>query len=122
MAEVRQRHRVGLAADLPPGRHTIVRAGNRELGIVNIGGTLHALPNLCPHQRGPLCAGSTSGTLVDGDATGWKLTWSHEGEIITCPWHGLEFHVPTGQCMAWPEIRLRTYDVSVVDGEIEVAL
>ena len=56
------------------------------------------------------------------DAIGWKLTWSHEGEIITCPWHGLEFHVPTGQCMAWPEIRLRTYDVTVVDGEIEAAL
>ena len=55
MAEPGTRHRVGRAADLPPGRHVVVRAGNRELGIFNIGGTLHALPNLCPHQRGP-CA------------------------------------------------------------------
>ena len=36
--------------------------------------------------------------------------------------HGLEFHIPSGRCLAWPEIRLRTYDVAVVDGEIEVAL
>jgi nitrite reductase/ring-hydroxylating ferredoxin subunit len=122
MSETRQRHRVGRASDLPPGRHTVVRAGNRELGIFNIGGTLHALPNLCPHQRGPLCSGGTSGTLDDGAETGWKLAWRHEGEIVTCPWHGLEFHVPSGQCLAWPEIRLRTYDVTVVDGEIEVAL
>ena len=104
------------------GSHRVVRAGNRELGIFNIGGTLHALPNLCPHQRGPLCAARRPGTLDDGDATDWKLTWIYEGEIITCPWHGLEFHVPTGQCMALPEIRLRTYDVAIVDDEIEVAL
>ena len=37
MPEVKQRHRVGLAADLPPGSHRVVRAGNRELGIFNIG-------------------------------------------------------------------------------------
>ena len=122
MTELRQRHRVGLAADLPPGRHTIVRAGNRELGIFNIGGTLHALPNLCPHQRGPLCAGSTSGTLVDGDATGWKLTWSHEGEIITCPWHRLEFNITTGQCLAFPQRKLRSYAVKVEDGQIKVVV
>ena len=52
MTEVRQRHRVGLAADLPPSSHRVVRAGNRELGIFNIGGTLHALFN-CAGLPGP---------------------------------------------------------------------
>jgi hypothetical protein len=60
VTEVKQRHRVGVAADQPPGNHTVVHAGSRELGIL--------------------------------------------------------------QCMAWPEIRPRTYEVAVVDGEIEVAL
>ena len=40
--------------------------------------------------------------------------------MIACPWHGIESHVPTGQCLAFPEIRLRTYPVEVRDGEVVV--
>jgi hypothetical protein len=45
-----------------------------------------------------------------------------EGEVVTCPWHGLEFHVPTGQCLALPDTRLRTYELRTVDGEIRVVV
>ena len=69
---------------------------NRELGVFNIDGSLHAIPNLCPHQRGPLCAGAVSGTIDYGPHTDWKLAWIWDGEVVTCPWHSLEFHVPTG--------------------------
>ena len=35
----------------------------------------------------------------------------------------LEFHVPTGRCVAFEDIRLRTYDVRVSDeGEIAVVI
>ena len=34
---------------------------------------------------------------------------------MTCPWHSLEFHVPTGHCVAFADIRLRTYEVRVTD-------
>ena len=115
-------HTVGLVEDLPEGAHAVVRAGNRELGIFNIRGEYHAIPNLCPHQRGPLCEGDVSGTLDYGPHTGWKLAWIWEGEVVTCPWHSLEFHVQTGHCVALPDIRLKTFDVRVVDGEIRVVL
>ena len=52
---------IGRLEDLPPGSHRVVRAGNRELGVFNIAGELHAIPNLCPHQRGPLCTGRSVG-------------------------------------------------------------
>ena len=93
-----------------------------ELGVFNIDGTYHAIPNLCPHQRGPLCQGSVSGTLDYGPHTSWELAWIWEGEVVTCPWHALEFHVPTGRCVALPDIRLKTFEVRVVDGEIRVVL
>jgi nitrite reductase/ring-hydroxylating ferredoxin subunit len=108
--------------DFPPGTHRIVEIEGREIGVFNIRGEFHALPNLCPHQLGPLCAGRVSGTLLSRLHTGWRLQWVHDGEIVTCPWHGLEYHVPTGQCLALPEIRLRTYNVLVEDGQVKIRL
>ena len=45
-----------------------------------------------------------------------------EGEIITCPWHGMEFDITTGQAIAKPKARLRQYAVSVEDGKVVVAI
>ena len=84
--------------------------------------SFYALPNLCPHQRGPLCEGGVSGTLDCGPHTDWKLAWIWDGEVVTCPWHALEFHIPTGQCVAFEDVRLRTYEVRVVDGELRVVI
>jgi nitrite reductase/ring-hydroxylating ferredoxin subunit len=114
--------RVCRVEELPKGTHRVVRVGKRELGVFNIRGELHAIPNLCPHQRGPLCEGKVSGALDYGPHTDWKLAWIWEGEVVTCPWHSLEFHVPTGQCLALPDVRLRKFDLRVADGEIRVVL
>ena len=113
---------VARVEEVPAGTHRVVRAGNRELGLFNIRGRVHAIPNLCPHQRGPLCEGDVSGTIDYGPHTEWELAWIWEGEVVTCPWHALEFHVPTGRCIAFDDIRLRTFDVRVADGEILVSV
>lgn len=115
-------HAVARLDELPPGTHRVVRAGNREVGVFNIGGELHAIPNLCPHQRGPLCDGLVSGTIDVGPHTGWELAWIWDGEVVSCPWHGLEFHVPTGRCVAFADIRLRRYEVLVEDGLVKVVV
>jgi nitrite reductase (NADH) small subunit len=97
--------------DIPSGAHKVVEVGNRKIGVFNIDGQYYALPNLCPHQLGPLCSGKVSGTLIANRETDWQIQWDQEGEIVTCPWHGLEFHIPTGQCLAFAEIHLRSYKV-----------
>ena len=118
-----EEHVVAAAGDIPDGGHVIVRIGRREIGVFNIRGRFHALPNLCPHQTGPLWeAAMVTGTLVAGPDTGWRPQWGLEGEVIACPWHGLEYHVPTGRCLAFPEIRLRRYDVQVRDGSVVIRL
>ena len=108
--------------ELPEGEHRVVHAGRRELGVFNIRGELHAIPNLCPHQRGPLCEGSVSGALDYGPHAGWKLAWIWEDEVVACPWHSLEFHVPTGQCLALPDVRLRKFEVWAVHGDVRVVV
>ena len=109
-------------SEIPPGAHRVVKVGRREIGIFNVEGEFYALPNLCTHQLGPLCKGKVSGTIISNRETEWKLQWGFENEIITCPWHGMEYHITTGTCLAFPEIRLRSYEVWVEDGQIKVRL
>jgi nitrite reductase (NADH) small subunit len=122
MARTRREFIVAQAHELPPGAHRVVNVDGREIGVFNVDGAYHALPNLCPHQIGPLCRGRVSGTLISRKETDWQPQWVYDGEIVTCPWHGLEYHIPTGQCMAFPEIRLRTYEVIVEDEQIKLRI
>ena len=109
--------------EFPIGTHKVVVAGRREIGVFNIGGELYGLPNVCPHQTGPLCAGRiATGTLVADGESDWKPRLVMEDEVIACPWHGLEYHVPTGQCLAYPEITLRRYPVEVRGDEVVVTV
>jgi nitrite reductase/ring-hydroxylating ferredoxin subunit len=114
---------VGRAEDFPEGSHRVVEAAGRQIGVFNIAGRLYGLPNLCPHQTGPLCEGRrTTGTLLADATSDWKPRWALDGEVIACPWHGLEYHVPTGRCLAYPAITLRRYAVSVRGEDVVVSV
>ena len=116
------KHVVCPVEDFPAGTRRVVRAGRAEIGVFNVNGTFYALPNVCTHQLGPLCAGAVNGTMVASAETGWRYEWAREGEIITCPWHGLEFDITTGHCLASAKIRLRQYVVTVEDGQVTVTV
>jgi nitrite reductase/ring-hydroxylating ferredoxin subunit len=110
---------IGAVEQFQEGKPTIVEVAGRQVGVFNVKGELHALPNVCPHQTGPLCeVARTIGTFRSGEETDWKPEWVHDGEMIACPWHGLEFHVPTGRCLAFPHIQLRRYNVRVAEGRV----
>jgi nitrite reductase (NADH) small subunit len=119
MTQERKEHVVGDVSEFPEGSHRVVKVGRREIGVFNIAGRL----NVCPHQTGPLCEGkATTGTLVSRKEDDWRFRWDYEGEIVACPWHGLEYHVPTGRCLAFPNINLRRYEVVAEDGKVKVRL
>jgi nitrite reductase (NADH) small subunit len=119
----REEHVVGEVSDFPEGSHKVVKVGRREIGVFNIRGEFYGLPNVCPHQTGPLCEGKPAlGTLVANAEGGWKFEWVNEGEIVACPWHGLEYHVPTGKCIAHPNVNLRCYEVVAEEGKVKVRL
>ncbi|MSP11644.1 MAG: (2Fe-2S)-binding protein [Chloroflexi bacterium] len=113
---------VAQEGEIPDGDRRLVQVHGREIGVFNLGGKYYALPNICIHQAGPLCTGRISGTLISNTDTNWKLQWGFEGEIVTCPWHALEFNITTGQCLAFPKRRLRSYTVKVEQGQIKLVL
>lgn len=67
------------ATDCPAGTAQEVLVDGRVLAVFNVEGTYYALDGICPHQGGPLGKGQLNGC------------------VVTCPWHGWQFNVATGQ-------------------------
>jgi nitrite reductase (NADH) small subunit len=114
-------YEVGTIEEFPSGSHRVVNLGKIEVGVFNVDGALYAVPNFCPHQQGPLCAGTTSGEWRCSLKTGWLHEYDRRGEIVVCPWHGIEFDITSGRCLSSPKYRVRTYQVSVVEGKVTVS-
>jgi nitrite reductase/ring-hydroxylating ferredoxin subunit len=111
---------VGPVDELPPGSARIVTVRGVEIGVFNVDGAYYALPNLCFHQWGPLCTGTITGTLGACEQSDWQPRWEREGRIVVCPWHSLEFDITTGQCLAYPRVKLRRYPVTLDAGIVKV--
>ncbi len=90
--------------DVPPGSVTTVRAGDEQVALANVDGRFYATQAACIHLQGPLGDG-----LLDGP-------------VLTCPWHGWQYDVRTGENEFDRAIRLQTYDVRVEDGDVKVAV
>jgi nitrite reductase/ring-hydroxylating ferredoxin subunit len=106
---------VATGDEIPPGGRKIVTVAGRSIGVFNVDGEYYALRNRCPHQGGALCEGKLWGVLK-ADAPG-AFEYDRRREILTCPWHGWEFFLRTGQSWCAPDrLRVRRYDVSVEEG------
>ncbi len=89
------------AADIAPGECKLGRVGGEDVAIFNVEGKLYATQNSCTHEGGPLCEGAL---------------W---GDIISCPWHGSEFNVRTGEVTQGPATTpLKIYNIEVINGAI----
>jgi nitrite reductase (NADH) small subunit len=111
-----KRHVVARVADIPPGERLIAEVAGRSIGVFNVDGRFYALRNSCPHQGGPLCLGRTVG-LVTAERPG-EITYTREGEILRCPWHGWEFDLATGRSVFDPNrTRVKSYPVEVEELE-----
>jgi nitrite reductase/ring-hydroxylating ferredoxin subunit len=88
-----------------PGTGKVVDAEGRSLALFNVAGTFHAIDNTCTHQGGP---------LGEGDLA---------GEVITCPWHGAQFNVKTGEVLAPPAGKgVQSFPVKVQGDDVLVEL
>ena len=110
-----KKHLVSKTSEIPKGEHKIVRIGRVEIGLFNINDKFYAIPNVCPHQYGPICNNGAikQGTLVGKRENNFKLEWDYKGEVVSCPWHQLQYHIPTGRCLSFPDMNLKTYTVPV---------
>jgi nitrite reductase (NADH) small subunit len=91
---------VAEAAAIPDGERKIMQVDGLSIGVFHHKGGWYAYHNSCVHRGGPVATGN-----IDGDT-------------LVCPWHGFEFNVTTGECLADPSARLDMYPVEVRDGQI----
>jgi nitrite reductase/ring-hydroxylating ferredoxin subunit len=104
--------------ELPPGGMKLVDAGKFGVGVYNVRGALYAIVNYCSHEGAPLCLGLVGGTNESAPDEPDQLRRVRDGQIVRCPWHNWEFDITTGQNIADPRRRIRTYQVDVTDGEV----
>ncbi|MFB6311311.1 MAG: Rieske (2Fe-2S) protein [Salinirussus sp.] len=114
-------HVVCQVEELGPGDRIITEIEGREIAVFNVDGEYTAVLNFCVHQGGPACEGKVSGT-VDDDPREWEFSWTKDGEIVACPWHGWEFDLFTGEYLSDPTYRIPTYEATATDGEIVVSM
>ena len=93
---------VAQVGDVPPGTIRPVEAGDVEIALAHCNGGFYAVQGHCLHLGGPLGEGRL------------------ESCVLTCPWHGWQYDVRTGQNEFDLAIQLQTYDVQVENGEVRV--
>lgn len=107
------------------GDRIVVDIDGREIGVFRIDGEYYAYPNVCQHQQGPLCEGTVTGTVdasFDREELDLEIDWTDEGEVLSCPWHGWEYHLRTGQCLSRTDLRLPSFPIEERDGDVVVSL
>lgn len=108
---------LGSVADLAPGTRLNVQVGRLSVAVFNVAGQFHAIYGRCPHQGAPLSRGKLQGTVICNRETNWETQWAHEGEVVVCPGHAMEFHLTTGYAFGYG-FNLRTFPVSVEEGSV----
>lgn len=89
---------------VPPGSAAEVVANGKIFAVFNVAGTFHVIDGICPHAGGPLGKGML------------------RGEIVTCPWHGWQFNVSTGQHCLNHRLSQTRYDARVEAGKVVVEI
>jgi nitrite reductase/ring-hydroxylating ferredoxin subunit len=96
---------VGRVEDVPPGSVRPFRVGEEEIAVAHCEDGIFATQGHCLHLQGPLGHGRVA-----------------EGCVLTCPWHGWQYDVRTGENEFDRAIKLQTYEVQVEDGQIRVRI
>ena len=89
---------------VPPGTSAEVVTDGRVFAVFNIDGQFHVLDGICPHAGGPLGKGTLNGC------------------IVTCPWHGWQFNVASGQHQLSDGICQPGFDAEVIDDTVHVRI
>jgi nitrite reductase (NADH) small subunit len=95
---------VARADEVEPGTVRMVQVGDREIALARVGGEFYATHGHCLHLQGPLGEGRL------------------EDHVLTCPWHGWQYDIRTGENEFDRAIQLETYEVRVEDGDVKIGI
>ncbi|MEI8393248.1 MAG: nitrite reductase small subunit NirD [Rhodospirillaceae bacterium] len=96
---------IGSVSDIPRRGARVVKAPGGDIAVFRTGNDeVYALRDRCPHKGGPLSVGIV-----------------HDRRV-TCPLHGLQVDLRTGQAIAPDEGCARTIPVEVVNGVLRLSV
>jgi 3-phenylpropionate/trans-cinnamate dioxygenase ferredoxin subunit len=106
------------ADELEPGEVRRAEVGGVGVAVVRLpDGSFRAMRDLCAHEGARLTEGWLIPRMVADDVDSPEA----EGVVLRCPWHGYEFDLDSGRCIADPgRVRARPYPVTVEDGRVVV--
>ncbi len=91
--------------DIPAGKGVCVDVDGRRIAVFHVDNQFFAVDDECTHAGGPLSEGSCDGAKV------------------TCPWHGAEFDLKTGEALAAPAFdSVKAYKVTVEGDDVKIEL
>jgi len=95
--------KVAETAGFEPGMIKHAAVAGRSIAVANVDGSFYAIDSECTHRGGPLAEGEL------------------EGETLTCPWHGAQFNVKTGEAVRFPAgLDVSRYDVKIEGNDVLV--
>ena len=96
---------VGDGAVVEQGKLAAFEVGLERIAVANVEAMLYAIDDQCPHRQCSLAEGRLEGT------------------VVTCPCHGSQFDVTTGERLRGPAVRgVRAFAVRVENGALQVEL
>jgi len=95
--------RIASADEIPEDEGRTFAVGELAVAVFNVGGRFWAIEDTCLHRGGSLGRGEL------------------DGPVVTCPVHGWEWDVTTGELCFKRAIALDRFEVRVEDGDVLVA-
>ena len=90
--------------DIPEGDILACSQRGNEVLVYRNGQQVTCVPNECPHR-------------------GWAFDGGYvRNAVLTCPFHGYEFRLDTGECLTSPSLSLDLYPIRICDGRVEIWL
>ena len=90
--------------EIPDDGVLACRQGGEDLLVYRNGPQVTCIPDYCPHRGWPFGGGYV------------------RSGVLTCPHHGYEFRLDTGECLTSPSLPLDLYPVRIRDGRVEIKL
>jgi Fe-S cluster biogenesis protein NfuA/nitrite reductase/ring-hydroxylating ferredoxin subunit len=94
----------GLLSDIPEGSVRSTMLGGEKVLLSRNGASVTCFQNACAHLGFP---------IDDGEI---------ENGIITCPHHGFQYDLSSGECLTAPEVQLQSHAVRVIGPRVEVRI
>ena len=88
----------------PAGGRALFEFEDKSLALFNVDGQLFAIDDSCPHQGASLCGGRL------------------DGRVIQCCAHGLRFDLRSGYLLNSTQVKVNSYPVEIIDGQVLLIL